>query len=374
MNDWWIGSSFFSSAIMHRVRRATQAEEKAAELLDQGLQARTFSGAAYLVGTLSAVNQQGAVGTTSWEGGMPVTLDTVWDIASLTKPIVALEVMRLIERGELSLDDPIRRFLPDYRLSDKADITLEQLLTHTSGIPGQQPLYRTARTREQLLEAVRDLPLRCAPGTGVEYTSQGFMIVGQVVEAVWRQPLDIVLERDLLGPLGMRSTCFRPPPSWEPRIAATERCPCRGRLIKGTVHDENAEVLGGIAGHAGLFSTAGDLARLARCMLGGGHLEGTRVLAQDTVDAMARPRTDHLALRRCLGWQGADDSGCPAGTCVSRDSYGHTGFTGTSLWIDPRRELFVILLTNAVHPQRDPERMRTFRPRFHDAVLCRGES
>jgi CubicO group peptidase (beta-lactamase class C family) len=153
-------------------------------------------------------------------------------------------------------------------------------------------------------------------------------------------------------------------------ITATEWCPWRGRLVKGSVHDENAEVLGGVAGHAGLFSTAGDLARLGQVMLGGGQLAGRRVLAADLVAALTTPRTDHLPLRRCLGWQGPDPVGCPVGSRPSRNSYGHTGFTGTSLWIDPERGLFAVLLTNAVHPKRRPDGLRSVRCRFHDAVFA----
>jgi CubicO group peptidase (beta-lactamase class C family) len=338
-------------------------------ILDEARDARQFSGAVYVTGTQDQILETGAVGTTAREGGACVTLDTLWDIASLTKPIVSIQAMILAEAGHLALTDPVARFLPEYRGTDKAAITLLQLLTHTSGIPGQQPLYRTAATAPELLDAVRALPLRFAPGTAVEYTSQGFMIVGQILEAVTAQGLDTVLAAGVLAAVGMPATQFCPPPELEPAIAATERCPWRNRLVKGTVHDENAAVLGGVAGHAGLFSTAGDLARLAQAVLGHGELEGRRVLNPGLIADMAKPRTDHLNLRRCLGWQGADRDGCPVGPSVSPGSYGHTGFTGTSVWIDPQRGLFSVLLTNAVHPQRRPDGLRPLRTRFHDAVF-----
>jgi CubicO group peptidase (beta-lactamase class C family) len=339
-------------------------------ILEEARDDRQFSGAAYVVGTKDQVLEAGAVGTTAWEDGADVSLDTAWDIASITKPIVAIQAMMLAKAGHLRLTDPVSNFLPEYRQSDKAAITLFQLLTHTSGIPGQQPLYRTAATRPRLLDAVRTLPLRYAPGSGVEYSSQGFMIVGQILEATTAQSLDTLLAEGFLAAAGMRATEFCPPPELEPRIAATEWCPWRGRLVKGSVHDENAAVLGGVAGHAGLFSTAGDLSLLAQALLGGGQLDGNLVLDPELVTEMAQPRTDHLPLRRCLGWQGAEPTGCPVGSSVSPGSYGHTGFTGTSLWVDPQRGLFVTLLTNAVHPKRRADGLRAVRCRFHDAIFA----
>jgi CubicO group peptidase (beta-lactamase class C family) len=342
-------------------------------ILDEARAERQFSGAAYMVGTKDRVVEAGVVGTTAWEGGTDVSLDTVWDIASITKPIVAVQAMMLVRTGHLLLTDPVAKFLPDYSDSDKAAITLFQLLTHTSGIPGQQPLYRTAVTRRQLLAAVRALPLRFAPGTSVEYSSAGFMVVGQILEACSAQSLDTLLAEGVLAAVRTRATGFCPAAELEPLIAATEWCPWRGRLVKGSVHDENADVLGGVAGHAGLFSTAGDLSRLARTLLGGGVLDGDPVLDHELVRDMARPRTSHLPLRRCLGWQGADRGGCPVGSNVSPRSYGHTGFTGTSVWVDPDRGLFAILLTNAVHPRRRPDGLLTVRRRFHDAIFAAHE-
>lgn len=342
-------------------------------ILEEAREMRQFSGAAYMVGTKDQVLAAGAVGTTAWEDGLDVSMDTVWDIASITKPIVAIAAVMLARAGQLRLTDPVSKFLPEYRDSDKAAITLLELLTHSSGIPGQQPLYRTAPTRQQLLDAVRGLPLRYAPGAGVEYSSQGFMIIGQILEVVAAQGLDTLLAGGVLAAAGMRDTQFCPPPELEPRIAATEWCPWRGRLVKGSVHDENAAVLGGVAGHAGLFSTAGDLSRLGQALAGDGQLDGSQVLDRELVTEMARPRTDHLPLRRCLGWQGADRDDCPVGQSVSAGSYGHTGFTGTSLWIDQDRGLFVTLLTNAVHPKRRADGLRAVRSRFHDAVLACDE-
>jgi CubicO group peptidase (beta-lactamase class C family) len=326
---------------------------------------KLFSGAEYVVGTADTVLATGATGTTSWESDVPVDEKSLWDIASLTKPIVALAVMVLAYKGELSLDDPVARWLPEYQVTDKAPITVAQLLTHTSGIPGQQPMYLTCPTREDLLASLTKLPLRFPRGTDVEYTSQGFMVLGEILERVTGRLLDEILEELVLGRLGMRDTMFCPPPGLQAQTVATERCPWRGRLVKGTVHDENADVLGGVAGHAGLFSTASDLSRLGRVFLGRGRLDGEQVLPASVVGEMTIPRTDGLGLRRCYGWQGADQVGCPVGQDVSAVSYGHTGFTGTSLWVDPPKGLYVVLLSNAVHPVRRPEGLSEVRPAFH---------
>lgn len=339
------------------------------EVLQEGRDAQLFSGATYVVGTTESVVAAGAVGTTAWGSDAEVTSATLWDIASITKPIVALEVMLLVDAGDLRLDNNLGQLMAAYRQTDKAGITIAQLLTHSSGLPGQQPLYLTCSTRDQLLGAVQSLPLSFAPGSRVEYTSQGFMVLGQVIESVTGMPLDKALAESVLEPLAMRSTMFCPSASRQSEIAATELCPWRGRLVQGTVHDENAEVLGGVAGHAGLFSTTGDLGRLGRMMLGRGQLDGRNIFPEPMISSMTVPRTDHLNLRRCFGWQGADAEGCPVGASVSEGSYGHTGFTGTSLWVDPAAGIYFVLLTNAVHPRRRPEGLKQFRPKFHDVAV-----
>jgi CubicO group peptidase (beta-lactamase class C family) len=326
---------------------------------------RAFSGAVYAVGDSETVFEQGAAGTLAWDGE-PVDLSSMWDLASVTKPIVALTLMVFLERGEVCLDDTIEHFLPEYAHTEKAGLTLYQLLSHTSGIPGQQPLYQTVRSKEDLMTAVRNLPLRFKPGTNVEYTSQGFMILGDIIETVGGGRLEAILKETVLEPLKMRETTFRPAASEVRRIAATEDCPWRGRIVRGEVHDENAVVLGGIAGHAGLFSTVGDMIRLCQAMLRLGATEEGRFLHPDTVKLMTRNWTAHLPLARGLGWQAKDAVGSPGGDLFSVRSYGHTGFTGTSIWIDPERDRFAVLLTNRVHPTRDNASIKRVRAMFHN--------
>lgn len=333
---------------------------------------RAFSGASYAWGTSSSVVESGTIGTLSWEGDQ-VEPNTLWDLASVTKPIVAVSMMKLLEEGELRLDDTIAHFLPDYAGTDKAAITLRQLLTHSGGIPGQQPLYKSAMTAETLMEAVKRLPLRFQPGTSVEYTSQGFMIVSAIIESVTGMSLERTMQETVFGPLGMNQTMFNPPKNLHRSIAATEQCPWRGRLVQGEVHDENCVVLGGAAGHAGLFSTTGDLVRLCLTMLRQGDIGGSHYLQPTTVMLMTQNHTPGLNLARALGWQAKDKGNSPAGDLFSNDSYGHTGFTGTSVWMDPKADVFAVLLTNRVHPDRTNDSISRIRPIFHNLVITASQ-
>lgn len=326
---------------------------------------KAFSGAAYAIGNADSIWEQHEVGTLRWDGA-PVEKDSLWDLASLTKPIVSVALMKLFEGGELCLDDTIPRFLPEYAETGKAAITVRQLLTHSSGIPGQQPLYHVARTPNDMMAAVRNLPLRFAPGTDVEYTSQGFMIVGRIVEVIMQRRLDAAVKELLLDPLGMSRTGYNPPRDLWSKTAATEFCPWRNRMICGEVHDENACVLGGIAGHAGLFSNVDDLTRLCRMLLQEGAWDGRQYLHPATVKMMTHNYTAELKLARALGWQARDRAGSSAGDLFSSASFGHTGFTGTSVWMDPQANLFAVLLTNRVHPTRHNDSIRRIRPIFHN--------
>ncbi|MFF8708678.1 serine hydrolase domain-containing protein [Streptomyces albidoflavus] len=334
-----------------------------AELLAAAREQRVFSGAAWSVGDARGPLDRGWTGTRSWEGP-PLDGTDVWDLASVTKPVAGLVVMALAERGALDLDSPIGAHLPEYRGGDKAELTVRQLLTHTSGIPGQVPLYRDHPTRASLLEAVRLLPLTAEPGTRVQYSSQGLIILGLIAEAAAGRTLDVLVEELVCAPLGLRDTVFRPDAGRRARAVATEYCPWRGRLVVGEVHDENAVVLGGVGGHAGLFSTLADMERLGTALAAGGR----GLLRPDTFALMTAAHTDHMNERRALAWQGRDPAGSPAGQAFGPKSYGHTGFTGTSLWVDPETGRYAVLLTNRVHPTRTGESITGVRRAFHDAA------
>jgi CubicO group peptidase (beta-lactamase class C family) len=347
--------------------------DRIAELLRRGAAEGVFSGAAWSVGTADAVWAHGSLGTVRRDGGAAVSDRTLWDLASVTKPIVGMAVLSLVESGHLLLDDPVARYVDAFHGSDKAPLTVRQLLTHTSGLPGEVPLYRWCPTRDRWLEAARELPLRFRPGRGVEYSSLGFVLLGLVAEAAGGAPLDELVAERVTGPLGMMHTAFLV--ADRENAAATERCPWRGRLVQGEVHDENAVVLGRPSGHAGLFASLTDMARLAAALARGSGGPIDAVLGPATLAAMVRPATDALGLRRCLAWQGRDAAGCPAGDLAGPASYGHTGFTGTSIWIDPQRQEYVVLLTNRVHPTRADRGFTRVRALMHNAAFgCLGSA
>lgn len=299
----------------------------------------------------------------------PVTAKTLYDLASLTKVVATTTLaMILVDEGKLELDQPVQELLPDFQGPGKKAVTVRHLLTHSSGLPALAPLYREIQGKEAYVERIQAMELVYPPGSRSTYSDLGMILLGEILERTAGQPLDALVHTGVLDPLGMRDTRFRPPPDLHPRIAPTEIDPWRGRLVQGEVHDENAFAMGGVAPHAGLFGTAGDLARFARMLLNRGTLDGHRIVSSETVDLFTRragiPESD-----RALGWDTKSPEGSSAGTLFSPRSFGHTGFTGTSLWIDPERGLFVILLTNRVHPTRENNLIREVRPAVADAVV-----
>lgn len=325
-----------------------------AEILARGRENRVYSAAAWSVGTADGVLDRGMLGTLWWDGPA-VAANSRWDLASVTKPVVGMVVGALADRGSLSFDDPVSRYLPSY----SAEITVRQLLTHTSGLPGGTPLWRTHSTRNDLLEAIRVGPRR-ADGQ-VEYSSQGFILLGLVAEAAGGVPLDQLVANLVSTPAGLASTGFGPVAD----AVATEDCPWRGHVVRGEVHDENAVVLGGICGHAGLFSTLSDMERWAQLLAAG----AAPLLKPETHAEMIACQTPGLNLRRGLAWQCLDVPGSPVGTELAPDSYGHTGFTGTSVWFEPGRGRYYVFLTNRVHPTRATTGIETVRRDFHSAAV-----
>ncbi|MFD8456357.1 serine hydrolase domain-containing protein [Streptomyces antimycoticus] len=346
-------------------------------LLAAGRRTGIYSAAAWSLGTATGRTVHGHLGTRS-RGGAELNGTELWDLASVTKPIVGLAALRLAEAGALRLDDTVGTYLPEYRgVPGKADITLTQLLAHTSGLPGGTPLWRAHSDRDGLLAALRELPLRGAPGTVVEYSSAGFILLGLILERATATGLDELVAQQVCAPLGMLETVFAPGTAARERAVSTELCTWRGRLVTGQVHDENAVVLGGVCGHAGLFATLADVARLGRALAAGG--EG--LLSAPGFARMTACHTEGLPLRRCLGWQGQDAVGSPVGTAMGPSSYGHTGFTGTSLWVEPGVNgadgRYYVLLTNRVHPSREPRRFPAVRRAFHHhaaALACASDT
>jgi uncharacterized protein YbbC (DUF1343 family)/CubicO group peptidase (beta-lactamase class C family) len=278
----------------------------------------------------------------------PMTLDTIFDIASLTKPVgTTIAVMSLVERGLISLDAPLGRYLKEFQGKQFDEITIRRLLTHSAGL-GEYPANSTvAAGFPTAAQRIARLPLEYPPGSAFQYSDTGFILLGEVVRRVAGTPLDRYLDRVLFRPLGLTDTTFQPRASTMSRVAPTEFA--NGHLLRGEVHDPRARLLGGVAGHAGIFSTAGDLSRICRMLLNGGTLDGRRILEAPTVRAMLELAPDGRGTRT-LGWDGTSSYSRPFSPFFPEGSVGHTGFTGTAVWIDPPTKSYLIILSNRVHP------------------------
>ncbi len=326
-----------------------------------------------------AIHPFGKFSNDSKAGTKPgsVSADTIYDVASLTKPIVTTTaIMMLAQRGDIDLNAPVERYLPDFAAAKakdpdpswRAHVTIRTLLLHDSGLPAHIEFFKKAKGKQAVLAAVEAEPLVREPGKQIEYSDLGFILLGEIVEQLTGATLDDLARREIFTPLGMKSSLFNPPKSMRAQIAPTEMdVTYRKRLIQGEVHDENAWAMGGVAGHAGLFSTADDIAAFAQMLLNGGIYAHHRLLRRSTIDTFtARVAVGDSA--RALGWDVPVDPSS-SGHYFSPRSFGHTGFTGTSLWIDPQRKLFVVLLTNRVNPTRDNDKIRQVRPALHDAII-----
>ena len=278
----------------------------------------------------------------------PMTADTIFDMASLTKPVTtATCVMLLVERGKLSVTDPVAKHWPAFAANGKADVTVEQCLLHTSGLIADNALADYADGPAAALTAIANLKLEAPPGTRFKYSDVGFIVLGHLVEILGKQPLKDFAQANVFGPLKMADTSHTPKPLG--RVAPTGLRDGHG--IRGVVHDPRSFAFEGDTGHAGLFSTADDLARFARMLLNGGELDGVRILKPETVKLLTEARPVPPAGLRSRGWDIDTAFSAPRGDGFARGTgFGHTGFTGTSIWIDPASKTAVILLTNRVHP------------------------
>lgn len=331
----------------------------------QGLEARSFPGAVWRVSGMGKPDlHDGAVGhAVVTPTHILATLTTVYDLASVTKVVVSVALMRMLERGQVSLDDPVRRWFPAYASGAKAGVTLWHVLTHTGGIPGDTGPIMVEGGRDAVINTAAELPLEGQPGERVVYSSKGYVLLGAIMEEVEQRPLDQIIEREINQQIGSRFV-FNPHESLRPRIAATEWHPKRGRLTWGEVHDETCFRMGGIAGHAGLFGTVDDVHRFGVAMME----ESLALIARSTKKMMIQNQTPTLNLARGLGWQGRDRHGSPAGDLMGLDTFGHTGFTGTSLFCDPCSGVVAVLLTNRIHPSRDNVALLRFRRLFHNVT------
>ena len=349
--------------------RMRVVHDSVVRVLDRAIADSAFPGGIGVVGTRDGLTSY-AVGRIDWAANAPRPDErTLWDLASLTKVVgMTTAMMQLVEQDRVELDAPVVRYLPEFAGEGKEGVTIRHLLTHSSGLPSWRPLYKEAMAADTAVAIVLATPLDTVPAARMVYSDLGAILLGKVVERVSGEALDAYLARHVFGPLGMTSTMYRPDASLRGRIAPTEFDPWRQRHIRGEVHDENAFMLGGVSGHAGLFSTAADLARFARMMLAGGTLDGVRILRPSTIAQFTAVQDPGLS-HRALGWETPSGRNS-AGHRMSARAFGHTGFTGTSMWMDPEAGVFVILLTNRVNPSRQNTRISQVRVALADAVMA----
>ena len=351
-------------------------------VLDRARADSAFPGAYAVVGTHDGIIAEYGVGQLDWAPSPRPDAHTIWDLASLSKVVgMTTAIMQLVEQGRVDVDAPVQRYLPDWTGPNKERVTLRHLLTHTGGLPpdqppGSKPYDEITHNPDSVAMLMFSTPLDTLPGLRMVYSDIGAYLLGKIVERVSGQKLDAYVHDHVFQPLAMTETMYNPPSSLLPRIAPTEVDPRRGGLVRGKVHDERSYYLGGVSAHAGIFSSGHDLARFARMYLNNGTLDGVRVLQPATI-ARFTAYVDSMFSDRGLGWQKPDLPGMKfaspsaawAGHSLSSRAFGHTGFTGTSIAIDPQRDLFIILLTNRVNPTRNNGKITEVRRQLADAVV-----
>jgi serine-type D-Ala-D-Ala carboxypeptidase len=341
-------------------------------ILEKAITARAFPACLLAVTFRGELVAHKALGRFTYDPVSPeVATSSIFDLASLTKVLATTAMaMILYERGLLDLEAPVAAIVPEFAdgfddNNPRREVTVRMLLAHSSGLPAYEKLFLRTKTREALLRAAFTTPLTAAPGARAAYSDIGFIILGVALERLADESLDAFCQREVFGPLGMTHTTFNPAPALKDSIPPTaDDRSFRHRVVQGEVQDENASVLGGVAPHAGLFSTAEDLAIFAHAMLNGGH----PVLRSSTIELFSRRESVPEGTSRALGW---DTPSAPSqsGKYFSSRSFGHLGYTGTSLWIDPDRQLSITLLTNRTWPDCQNQAIKQVRPAFHDAVI-----
>jgi CubicO group peptidase (beta-lactamase class C family) len=348
--------------------------QRAFDILRSGIAQRAFPGAAAGITHHGKLIAHKGLGHFTYDPNSPAVLaETVYDLASVTKAVATTTAcMMLYERGLLRLDQPIVELLPEFAADSKtADaprrrkVTLRMLLAHSSGLPAYIKLFQTAHSKAELLTQALRVPLAADPGSRAEYSDIGFILLGKAIQKLSGQMLDQFCQAEIFAKLSLAHTTFNPPANLKLLIPPTEDDRTfRHRLIQGEVNDENASVLGGVAGHAGCFASALDVSIFAHCLLQG----GTPLVKSSTLEIFTRREEFPPGTSRTLGWD-TPSQPSQSGKYFSSRAYGHLGYTGTSLWIDPDRQLAVTLLTNRTWPDRSAQSIKQIRPAFHDAVV-----
>jgi CubicO group peptidase (beta-lactamase class C family) len=339
------------------------------ELIRQAIAERVFPAASVAITHRGNLVGLRAFGRFTYESdSLEASTATVFDLASVTKVVATTSMaMILYERGLLDLDLPVVAVVAEFAGEDprRDAVTLRMLLAHSSGLPAYEKLFLRAKTRGELLSAAFATPLIANPGAKAEYSDIGFIILGVALERIAEESLDHFCQREIFGRLGMMHTAFNPPPAWRASIPPTANDQSfRRRIIQGEVQDENASAMGGVAGHAGVFASAEDLAIFAHTMLAGGR----PILRPETLALFTRRESSPPDTSRALGWD-TPASPSQSGKYFSANSFGHLGYTGTSLWIDLERQFSITLLTNRTWPDCSNRAIKQLRPKLHDVVV-----
>jgi CubicO group peptidase (beta-lactamase class C family) len=340
------------------------------KVVETAINDRAFPGAVVLVWQDGKILFEKGFGNYTYDSKSPkVSTETIYDLASVTK-VVATTIATMIcyDRKLFSLDDKVAKYIPEFSINGKKDISIKNLLLHNTGLPAWKKFYGRNLGFDEVLKEIYSSELEYKTGENTVYSDLGIITLGKIIENVTGKSLDKYCSDEIFIPLKMSSTFYNPNDSIKKLCAPTETDNYwRMKTLQGEVHDETSAMLNGVAGHAGLFSTAEDISKLMSVLINKGKLDQKDFIKQSTVELFTRRYSSEST--RALGWDTKSDSGSSAGKYFSKKSFGHTGYTGTSIWADPERKLFVIFLTNRVHPTRENTKILKVRPQLHNAVI-----
>jgi len=339
-------------------------------VVNNGIKDKAYPGAVVLIWQNGSIIYENSFGKFTYdENSSDVNINTMFDLASLTKVIATTTATMLcLDRGLFNLDDKVVKYIPEFGKNNKENITIKNLLLHNSGLPAFIRFYERGLNNNEVLNEIYSSKLENIPGEKSIYSDLGFITLGKIIEKVTGKTLDKFCADEIFKPLAMNSTYFNVPDSLKKFCAPTEIDNYwRMKTIQGEVHDENSYILNGVAGHAGLFSTAEDISKLMAMLMNKGKINGKEFLKSSTIEMFIKRYGSEST--RALGWDTKSEKGSTAGNFFSSNSFGHLGFTGTSVWADPVRNLFVVFLTNRVYPTRENSGLTKVRPALHNAVI-----
>ncbi len=343
---------------------------KVESVVENAIQNQAFPGAQVLIWKDGKTIYNKSYGHFTYDKNSPeVNNSTLYDLASVTKVIATTTAtMICYDRKLFSLDDPVVKYIPEFGVNGKDNITIKNLLLHNTGLPAWKKFYEFCSSADDVLKDIYSSKLEYPTGEKTVYSDLGIITLAKIIEKVTGKNFDVFCKDEIFDPLKMNSTLFNPPDSLKKFCAPTEIDNYwRNRLLQGEVHDETSAMLNGVAGHAGLFSTASDIAKLMAVLVNNGKLNGKSFINPETIKLFTTRYSDQSS--RALGWDTKSETGSSAGDFFSPNSFGHTGYTGTSVWIDPERKLFVVFLTNRVYPIRENTKILKVRPELHNAVI-----